>query len=133
MVILYMKKSFSFKRIYLLVFLLSVSMLPSLALGAPATFADLADMIIGWVNLAVPSIVAFALFAFLFGLVLFLKSAGDSKKHADGIKIMTYGIISLFVIVGVWGIVEMAKRTIFGSDSVAVPSSSSIVNTFNIQ
>jgi hypothetical protein len=106
--------------------------MPIVAYAAPATFAGLMEMIVGWVSVAVPVIVGLALFAFLYGLALFLKNSGDSKQHGEGATIMTYGIISLFVIVALWGLVEMARRSIFGDDSTAVPSSSSILNSFDL-
>jgi len=104
---------------------------PFVVFAAARTFRELANQIISIVNIAVPVLVSLAVVAFFFGLVKFLSSTGDTKKHKDGITIMTYGIISLFVIVGLWGIIEIAKNTIFGNDSVAVPSSSEILGSFN--
>lgn len=82
------------------------------------------------VNLALPIVVGIALLAFFWGLMkwIFAKSGGDEKATAEGKQIMIYGIIALFVMVSVWGLVRFIG-TAFGIDqdsSIEVPSVSGL-------
>ena len=50
---------------------------------------------------------ASALTLFLYGLVMFIKDADDAKKTQEGKFFMAWGLLALFVMVSVWGIVRM--------------------------
>ena len=62
-------------------------------------------------NPLVGLILTLALVYFLWGIVKYLQSVGDETKRQEGIKMMTYGIIALFVMVSVWGLVKVLKKT----------------------
>lgn len=53
-----------------------------------------------------------ALLVFLWGLVKFIMKAGDEKSHEEGIAIMKWGIVALFVMVAVWGIIGFMQRAL---------------------
>ncbi len=56
-------------------------------------------------------LMALALTYFLWGVVKYIQSTGDEAKRKEGINMMTYGIIALFVMVSVWGLVNLLKGT----------------------
>ena len=56
------------------------------------------------VKRAIPLLVAIALIWFIWGLIKFLIS-GSEDARAQGKSMMLWGIIALFVIVSIWGIV----------------------------
>src|SRR3990167_5698730 len=58
------------------------------------------------VGLALPIVVAIALLAFFWGLVKYIFAQGNEESKADAKKIMLWGIIALFVMVAVWGLVQ---------------------------
>ncbi|MBX4195398.1 pilin [Candidatus Parcubacteria bacterium] len=58
------------------------------------------------VKLALPIVIGLALLGFFWGLMKFIFSAGNEESKADGKKIMIYGVIALFVMVSVWGLVN---------------------------
>ena len=58
-----------------------------------------------------PMIVALALLYFFWGLAKYILAAGDESAQSDGKKIMIMGIIALFVIVSVWGLVQVLNST----------------------
>jgi len=68
----------------------------------------LLDILIG---VAVPLIITLALVYFLFGIVKYLTSAGDESKRKESVKVITFGIIALFVMVSVWGVVSFITNT----------------------
>src|SRR3989344_7867560 len=66
---------------------------------------DIVQSISSIIALALPIVVALGLLAFFWGLVKFIFAAGDEAAKDEGKRIMLWGIIALFVMVSVWGIV----------------------------
>jgi hypothetical protein len=58
-------------------------------------------------NLIIPIIFAIATIVFFWGIVLFITSGGDEEKRKEGRAYIIYGLIGLFVMVAVWGIVNV--------------------------
>lgn len=75
-------------------------------------FKGFVDWAVGVVGKIIPVLVGFALLVFLFGLTRFILSAGDREARTEGKHLITYGIIGLFVIVSVWGIVRFLGNTL---------------------
>ena len=48
---------------------------------------------------------------FIYGLVTYLLSTGDEEKRKEARQVMIWGIIILFVIVVVWGLVAVLENT----------------------
>ncbi len=75
-------------------------------------FKSLVDFLL--TNIANPLVVlvvALALVYFLAGVLKYLKpSAGDNERE-EARKHLTFGIIALFVMVSVWGLVRVLKDT----------------------
>lgn len=75
------------------------------------------------VDIALPIVVALALIGFFWGLVKFIFAQGDETAKADAKKIMLWGLIALFVMVSVWGLVRFLGNA-FGigqGDTIIVP------------
>ncbi len=75
------------------------------------------------IGLATPIVVALALLYFFWGLANYILNSGDEKKKDEGRRIMIWGIIALFVMVSVWGLVNVIQDTfnISNQQSVDVP------------
>src|SRR4051812_36195463 len=56
------------------------------------------------VNLALPIVVGIALLGFFWGLAMFIFSGGEEKEK--GKNIMIWGVVALFVMMSVWGLVR---------------------------
>lgn len=84
--------------------------------GALNTFGDL-------VRTATPIVVALALLGFFWGLAMYIFSgAGNKEKRKEGLQIMLWGILALFVMISVFGIVNTLQATLgVGGGSVTVP------------
>lgn len=67
--------------------------------------ANLINSVKNIVSLALPVVVGLALLGFFWGLMRFIFSAGNEDAKEEGKRIMIYGIIALFVMVAVWGLV----------------------------
>jgi hypothetical protein len=61
------------------------------------------------IDVLIPVLIAVALFLFLWGLVAFISKSGDEAAIASGKRKMFWGIITLFVMVAVWGIVTIVQ------------------------
>ena len=51
-----------------------------------------------------------AILAFFWGLVKYLFSGGGEDK-SEGLKTMFYGVIAIFVMVSIWGIIRLLQNT----------------------
>ena len=84
------------------------------------------------INPAILLVFAAGFFLFMWGLVQFLFKLEEGGKHEEGIKHMMWGIVGMFIMVGVYGIVSLLNNTfnlgIFGPpdvsrlDNVRVPT-----------
>jgi hypothetical protein len=95
----------------------SLLVLSTLALPALALAASLLDTLAFFntlLNGAIGLLITLAIIAFFWGLVRYLFSAGEEKSK--GLQIMLYGVITIFVMVSVWGIVRLLQST-FGVTS----------------
>jgi hypothetical protein len=70
------------------------------------------DFIIGTIiNPLIPVLVGIALVYFLFGVYKFVASAANERERESGRLYMLYGIIGLFVMLGVWGLLAILTGT----------------------
>jgi hypothetical protein len=58
------------------------------------------------IGLLIPIVAALALLYFFWGLAEFIRAQGNEEKKKEGKSIMTWGIVALFVMVSIWGIVN---------------------------
>jgi len=54
----------------------------------------------------IPIIAALALLFFFWGLATFILAAGDEEKRKSGKQMMIWGIVALFVMAAIWGIIQ---------------------------
>lgn len=59
---------------------------------------------------------AAALLAFFWGIAKYISSAGDPKKAQEGKSIMIYGVVALFVLFSIFGLVRFLQIE-FGTTS----------------
>jgi len=75
------------------------------------------------INLAIPLVLALAVLYFFWGLGQFIFNQGSEDKRKDGRDIMIWGIIALFVMVSVWGLIRLLQETFSVKDqSPIIPS-----------
>ena len=66
----------------------------------------------GIVNSLIPLLIAAALVAFFWGLVRYIWGSTSKAGKANGRSIMIAGIASLFVMISVWGIINLASSAL---------------------
>lgn len=67
-----------------------------------------------FLNAAIGLFITLAIVVFFWGLIKYLVNAGEEKSA--GLTIMFYGVIAIFVMVSIWGIVRLLQNT-FGVTS----------------
>lgn len=74
------------------------------------------------IDLLIPIFIAVALLVFFWGLIVYIKSAGSSAdKAAEGKTFMIYGVIALFVMVSVWGLIGFLGRAVGVQQETTIP------------
>lgn len=61
-------------------------------------------------NELIPILIALALVIFFWGLIQYIRSSGEG--HGTGRNIMIAGIVSLFIMVSIWGIIRLLQNTL---------------------
>ncbi len=64
----------------------------------------------------IPVLILVAVVTFIAGILQFLNAGDDAEKRSSGRKIMIYGIIILFVMVSIWGFVNILTQSFFGEN-----------------
>ncbi len=103
---------------------------PLFAFAALEGVGQLITSIGALIKLALPIAVAAALLFFFWGVANFILKAGDPKAREEGRNRMLWGIIALFVMISVWGIVAFIQDNldIYGGDGIETPDGDTIIN-----
>lgn len=89
--------------------------LPAVAFAAaPQNLQDLVVRAQDFIRLLVPLAMSLAILAFVWGLLKYMFNADNPAKRKEGYSFMLYGILALFVMASVWGLVALLGNTIFG-------------------
>jgi len=75
------------------------------------TLFGVLDTVARLIGFATPIVVALALLYFFWGLATYILNASDEEKKKDGKNIMIWGILALFIMVSVWGIINVVRDT----------------------
>ncbi len=80
------------------------------------TLCTIADMVIGYFNVALILLMSLAVLAFTYNVVrYFVLSDSPDKKEAS--QYVMYSVIGFFVILSLWGIVNILSNTFGGLDN----------------
>lgn len=78
------------------------------------TLADIIQRFIDLIEYTIPLLMGMALLVFMWGGAKFMYGAGDEKTRNAGKALLLWGVVGLFVMVSVWGIVIIVSTTFFG-------------------
>jgi fumarate reductase subunit D len=110
-----MKKALAFTSASLAVFAL-----PLVSLAAINNLSDAGSFIINTINnVLVPVLFAVAFIVFLWGaFYTFIVGANNEEVKEKGKNLMIYGLIGFFVMVSIWGLVNILTGTVsFGNNT----------------
>lgn len=72
---------------------------------------SLVDEMIRIIEYVIPLLIAVAVVIFLYGVVKYITAGANEETRKEARNVMLYGIIGLFVMVAVWGLVNILIGT----------------------
>lgn len=111
------------KKGLLLAITLFAAPITSFAQSGPNTtyLTNLIGSVLGIISALVPVVIGLAVLVFLWGIFKFLTSQGEDKKNAK--DVMLWGIVAIFVMVSLWGLVNLVNNILLpGADPGAPPA-----------
>ena len=76
----------------------------------PTNFPELVNIFFKLIQKIIPLLMATAFLVFFWGVVKFISKAGDEKAVTEGKKLIIWGLLALFIMISLWGIL----RFLFG-------------------
>src|SRR3989344_1841842 len=89
---------------------LSLGVLCLPLLTSAATLLNTLALANTFLNAAIGLFITLAIVVFFWGLIQYLVNMGGEKK-SEGLQIMFYGVIAIFVMVSIWGIIRLLQST----------------------
>lgn len=108
----------------LYVTLLSLVILaPQAAFAAPGTFKELANLLVNWLNQIAIVLITLALVIYFWGIARNMNKFGDGAQAAATTLryYVFWGVLILFVMMSVWGIIRLLQNTLFGGNPGNIP------------
>lgn len=122
----FIHKSINMKKFIALSFLFA---LPVLTFAQGVTDADsLIRKINNIFNAVIPIFISFAVVYLIYAIVKYI-IAGDEDKRKEGKTMVMYGIIGLFLILSIWGLVNILVRTFGLNNNVPVNQIPRVIET----
>jgi len=75
------------------------------------------EYVIGIINMIIPVLILLVLLLLLYAAFRYVLKAGESQGKGAEREAIIWGLISLFVIVSVWGILRIMCSTVIGNSS----------------
>lgn len=100
---------------------------PGLVLAAPGSFRDLVDRIVVMVDLIIPVLISLGVLFFMYNIVGSFGIFSGEKDAFSQERFRTaffWGLIILFVMVSLWGILRILQSTIDSADTSGFNSGS---------
>ena len=88
-----------------------ITLLVPLFAYAQTNFTTIITMVGNLIRLLIPIAIAAALLFFIWGLAVFIKNSGDEDGLKEGKQKMLWGVIALFVIISIWGLVALINSS----------------------
>lgn len=72
-------------------------------------------------NTVVPLLVALAVVAFIYGIIQYFLYSDNEEKRKAGKNYIIWGIIALFVMTSIWGLVAIFSGSFLGNTNPVIP------------
>lgn len=90
--------------------------LPSIVFAQ--TLFNIIELVMGLINALIPVIIALAVLFFLWGLVGYILKSDNQEARTGAKNRMFWGVIIIFVMVSIWGLVNLIDATLGLDDEV---------------
>ena len=92
-------------------FILSLIVATAPLVSFAVTLKHTLGTVSGIVNAVIPIVLALAVLGFFWGLMTYLFDSGNAENKKNAISMMVMGIMVIFVMVSLWGIVRVLQQT----------------------
>jgi hypothetical protein len=83
---------------------------------APSTFAELVSFFIGIINMLIPLLLGLTFLFIVWKIIdAWIIHADDETKRSEGKMIAFIGVIVMFVMIAIWGILAFFQTTLVGN------------------
>lgn len=93
----------------------AILLVPSAARAAPSTFYELAHTIVEILDTATFTLIIFGIVVYFWGMASNIPHFGDEKGAEKRKSFFFWGLVVLFVMASIWGIIQVLQNTLFGS------------------
>ncbi len=104
-----------------MVMLASVAMPFVVQAQAFSDFRGLVSFLIVLFNQAIALLIGLGVVYLLYGIMKTMMHGDNEQIRSDGRQVMLYGLIAIFVIVSMWGLVNLLIGTFFGGSVPGLP------------
>ena len=99
------------KRILEAAFPISAIMMLAPFIASAAGILDSINVVNRILSAVVPLLITVALIVFIWGLIKYLMKIGKGEEQQAGIQLMLWGVVAIFVMSSVWGLVALLQNT----------------------
>jgi hypothetical protein len=85
------------------------------------TFTDIVNLFIGLGKDLIPLLAVIAFLIFILGVARFIRASASDKDFDEKKKFLIWGVVGMFVLVTVWGIISFLKGEFDFGDGVGIP------------
>jgi len=95
---------------------------PSACKNEVGSLADVFDLGVCILRKSVwPLLISLSVIVFVVGVIKYIGGADDATKRTEGRNFMLYGIVALFVMISVWGLVGVLQGTFGLGNTTFIP------------
>ncbi|MBI2475972.1 MAG: hypothetical protein HYV67_01905 [Candidatus Taylorbacteria bacterium] len=80
-------------------------------LEVPTTVPEFIDRAIAIGSHVIPFLVGIGVFIVLFGIINYIRQGDNEEKRAEGRRFIIWGIISIFIMLSIWGLVNILVKS----------------------
>lgn len=73
------------------------------------------------ISALIPLLITLSVIVFIIGVIKYIAGADEAAKREEGQKFMLYGIVALFVMISIWGLVGILQGTFGLGNTVVIP------------
>ncbi|MBI4068274.1 hypothetical protein HY413_02600 [Candidatus Kaiserbacteria bacterium] len=92
----------------------ALSFFPVVALAAANTFQELAFDVVEILDTATFTLIIFGVVVYFWGIATNIPHFGDEKGAEKQKSFFFWGLVVLFIMVSIWGIIQLLQNTLFG-------------------
>ena len=112
--------------------IIGTSLLAAVTLALPllagaTTIFDTLSLASVFLNDVVWLFIMLAIVIFFWGLIKYLMAVGEEKS--EGIQIMFYGVLAIFVMVSIWGIIRLLQTTLSVTSTTPIAPQGIVIPT----